>query len=139
MDQFVEFLADPVSVLGVGQSGLDGLEQQLPGERAWAAVGAADLDGLEGLADGVVAEPLAGAGITFEGLFNSLLADGLPSGEGKFVGEADEVIGAGACGLGAPRARDTTSDEVTTARLGSCRDHGFSSGFGNLRNAHIDT
>jgi hypothetical protein len=80
MDQFVEFLADTVSVRGVGQSGLDGLEQQLP--REWAAVGAAHLDGLEGLADDVVAKPLLRPGIAFEGPMERDLADLVPLVQG---------------------------------------------------------
>jgi hypothetical protein len=66
MDQFFEFLAGTVSVRGVGQSGLDGPEQQLPGEWAWAAV--ADLERFQGAADEIVGDPFPRPGIAFEGL-----------------------------------------------------------------------
>ena len=82
MDQFLEFLADPVPVLGVGQSGLDGLEQQLPGERAWAGVAVADLERLQGAADEIVGDPFPRPGIAFEGLMERDLADLVPLVQG---------------------------------------------------------
>jgi hypothetical protein len=94
MDQFLEFLADPVSVLGVGQSGLDGLEKQLPGEWAWAAVRVADLERLQGAADEIVGDPFPRPGIAFEGLIERNSADLVPLAQRDGLGEFAQVLGA---------------------------------------------
>ena len=62
--------------------------------REWAAVGAAHLDGLEGLADDVVAKPLSRPGIAFEGLMERDFADLVSLVQREGFGEFAQVLGA---------------------------------------------